>query len=211
MPASEPQPLSRILIVDDNPSVHDAFDRILRAEKPDQELEREETLLFGDSQETVATTAESDIDHAMSGQEAIDKVRQSLTQERPYQVAFVDIRMPGMDGVKTIERIWEFDTKIQTVICTAYADYRWRDLAQRFGRTDRLLVLKKPFHDIDAALRCEQFAAHRLEGDGPFDMRVEREIHDTHRPRAQHPIDPVLADSRRHGFVRHCGLPVSFR
>src|ERR1700757_595139 len=115
MPASEPQPLSRILIVDDNPSVHDAFDRILRAEKPDQELEREETLLFGDSQETVATTAESDIDHAMSGQEAIDKVRQSLTQERPYQVAFVDIRMPGMDGVKTIELIWELDTKIQTV------------------------------------------------------------------------------------------------
>jgi AraC-like DNA-binding protein len=54
-----------------------------------------------------------------------------------------------MDGVETIERVWELDSHVQTVICTAYADYRWEDLAKKFGQTDRLLMLKKPFHDIE--------------------------------------------------------------
>ncbi len=148
-PASDSSGKPRILIVDDNPSVHEAFTRILRSDAPDQELESEEAILFGEPETPAIKKLEYSVDHAMSGQEAVDKVRLAMEQKRPFQVAFVDLRMPGIDGVKTIELIWELDAQIQTVICTAYADYRWRDLARRFGQTDRLLVLKKPFHDIE--------------------------------------------------------------
>ncbi len=43
------------------------------------------------------------------------------------------------------DRIWEVDPDIQVVICTAYSDYSADDILKRFGMTDRLLILKKPF------------------------------------------------------------------
>jgi FixJ family two-component response regulator len=62
----------------------------------------------------------------------------------------VDIRMPpGWDGVQTIARLWEEDPNLQTVICTAYSDYSWKEVIERLGRTDRLLVLKKPFDPVE--------------------------------------------------------------
>ncbi len=139
----------RILIVDDNPSVHDAFERILGAAKPDRELEAEESIIFGEGEPSTPMKPEFHLDHVFSGQEAIDQVAASASGQQPYELAFVDIRMPGMDGVKTIEAIWKQDARMQAVICTAYADYLWRDLAAKFGRTGDLLVLKKPFHDIE--------------------------------------------------------------
>ena len=139
----------RILIVDDNPTVHDAFDEILRHHGANQKLEQDETLMFGSSTESRVPKPTYQIDHALSGAEGVEKVQKSLELAAPYQVAFVDIRMPGMDGVETIERMWKLDGKVQMVICTAYADYRWEDLAKRLDQLDRLLVLKKPFHNIE--------------------------------------------------------------
>jgi len=151
MPASywEATPPPRILVIDDNPTVHDAFDEILRRGPTNTQLEADEAILFGTPNVSPVAKPAFQIDHALSGAEGVEKVRQMVTANTPYQVAFVDIRMPGMDGVEAIERVWALDSWIQTVICTAYADYRWEDLAQRLGQTDRLLVLKKPFHDIE--------------------------------------------------------------
>jgi CheY-like chemotaxis protein len=139
----------RILVIDDNPTVHDAFDEILRGGSPNQKLESDEAVMFGAPSRPRVAKPAYQIDHALSGAEGVEKVRQSNESGAPYQVAFVDIRMPGMDGVETIGRMWEWDARVQMVICTAYADYRWEDLAERLGQTDRLLVLKKPFHDIE--------------------------------------------------------------
>ena len=50
-------------------------------------------------------------------------VKRALAENRPYAMAFVDVRMPpGWDGVETIARIWEVDPELQVVVCTAYAD-----------------------------------------------------------------------------------------
>lgn len=142
-------PAPRILVIDDNPTVHDAFDGILRRERISDALDADEAALFGTPVEPKIAPPVCEIDHALSGAEGIEKARQAIEATRPYQLAFVDIRMPGMDGVETIEHLWKIDARIQTVICTAYADYEWTDLAKRFGNTDRLLVLKKPFHEIE--------------------------------------------------------------
>jgi len=89
------------------------------------------------------------LEHAHSGLEGLEKVARDKAAGRLFQLAFVDIRMPGMDGVETIGRLWKIDPNIQIVICTAYSDYSHDDLGSRLGQTDKLLLLKKPFDSIE--------------------------------------------------------------
>lgn len=199
----------RILVIDDNPSVHEAFDEILRREPANTKLEEDEAFVFGEPHAPSLAKLTYHTDHAFSGTEGIEKVRQSLATKTPYQVAFVDIRMPGIDGVETIERMWALDARIQTVICTAYADYRWEDLSKRLGRTDRLLVLKKPFQGIEvmqlastlaekwdlgclAALKFEQaelLVAQRTQKLLEFRQREQRWIQELDQTRIQHVLN----------------------
>ena len=51
--------------------------------------------------------------------------------------------------METIERIWRISPDLQAVICTAYSDYSWDDIIGRFGHTDNLLILKKPFETVE--------------------------------------------------------------
>ena len=90
------------------------------------------------------------LDSAYQGQAALEMVEQALADNRPYALAFVDVRMPpGWDGVETIARIWKADPELQIVVCTAYADYSWEEMRARVGQPDNLLVLKKPFDNIE--------------------------------------------------------------
>src|ERR1051326_1170424 len=62
---------------------------------------------------------------------------------------------PGWDGIETIEKIWKKDPSLEIVICTAYSDHSWADVLRRLGRTDRLLILKKPFDTVEVSqLAC---------------------------------------------------------
>jgi PAS domain S-box-containing protein len=56
---------------------------------------------------------------------------------------------PGWDGIETVARMWEVQPDLQIVICTAYSDYSWEDMMRRFGRSDNLLILKKPFDNVE--------------------------------------------------------------
>jgi YesN/AraC family two-component response regulator len=141
--------MARLLVVDDNPDIHRDFDLVLCENHRDIALEAEEQFIYGAVAIPGISKRVYKLDHAFSGLEGIEKTRSALAEDNPYQVAFVDVRMPGIDGVETIDRIWQIDQRIQVVICTAYADYSWADLANRLGTTDKLLVLKKPFDHIE--------------------------------------------------------------
>lgn len=140
---------SRILIIDDNPRIHRDFELVLTEDLDNPELDTDEQRLYGTSSRAALPRLKYLLDHAGSGMEGIGKVRESLGAGRPYQLAFVDLRMPGLNGVETIEQFWQVDPNVQVVICTAYADYSQEDLAARLGHTDKLLVLKKPFDNIE--------------------------------------------------------------
>jgi diguanylate cyclase (GGDEF)-like protein/PAS domain S-box-containing protein len=56
---------------------------------------------------------------------------------------------PGWDGVETATRLWEAAPDLQVVICTAYADYSWAEMSERLGRSDRWIILKKPFDPVE--------------------------------------------------------------
>src|SRR6185437_8913252 len=145
-----PEPPPRILIVDDNPSIHEDFRKILGAKTAAQaHLEEVESELFG-TREVVTERAGFRIDSAYQGQEALELVKKSVAEQDPYVLAFVDIRMPpGWDGIETLENIWKTSPELQAVVCTAYSDYSWDEMTRRLGQTDSLLILKKPFETVE--------------------------------------------------------------
>jgi two-component system, cell cycle sensor histidine kinase and response regulator CckA len=141
----------RVLIIDDNRAIHEDFRKILAAgELPRSGVEESELVLFGHSVETVVSP-HFEVDSAYQGQEGVAAVKTALEEGRPYAMAFVDVRMPpGWDGIETTRRIWEIDTDLQIVICTAYSDYSWGEIFEKIGRHDGLLILKKPFDAVEA-------------------------------------------------------------
>jgi diguanylate cyclase (GGDEF)-like protein/PAS domain S-box-containing protein len=139
----------RVLIVDDSPAIHDDFAKILSpVMQEDDGLGETENLLFGTPSATPSLRFE--LDSAFQGHEALEKLEAALTAQRPYAMAFIDMRMPpGWDGLETIERLWQVDPKLQVALCTAYSDYSWEDIDRRLDLSDRLLILKKPFDAIE--------------------------------------------------------------
>lgn len=148
--------LKRILLVDDNAAIHEDFRKILNVEKDDSNLDQIEAEIFEkDNNDSVNTPAETQeelfsIDSAYQGEEALSLVKKALFNKQPYALAFVDVRMPpGMDGIVTVQRMLELDSNIQIVICTAYADYSWREIVQKLNKSNNYLILKKPFDVIE--------------------------------------------------------------
>ncbi len=142
----------RLLVIDDTPSIHDDFRKVFAPPSPatNAQIEDLASAIFGTAPAD-ATAASFTLDFAAQGQEGLALVESALAADRPYAVAFVDMRMPpGWDGLETIERLWAADPRLQAVICTAYSDHSWAAINERLGRTDRLLILKKPFDSVEA-------------------------------------------------------------
>ena len=158
MKSTDLQPNHRILVVDDNTSIHSDFREILCPDDAGESsvMDMERVLFAGDD---VAPTKKSfELHSAYQGQEALEMVQKALAAKQPYAMAFVDVRMPpGWDGVETISRIWEVDPELQIVVCTAYSDYSWDEMRSKVTQPDSLLVLKKPFDNIEV-----QQLAHAL-------------------------------------------------
>src|SRR6185437_2810632 len=145
----------RILVVDDNEAIHKDFRKIFGAgSATGAALEAAEALLFGE--ESSSNGAGFEVDSAFQGKEGLEMVRKAVAEGRPYPLAFVDVRMPpGWDGIETVSRIWQEYPDLQVVICTAYSDYSWDDMLKNLGRTDRLVILKKPFEVIEVLQLAE--------------------------------------------------------
>ncbi|WP_415766636.1 putative bifunctional diguanylate cyclase/phosphodiesterase [Pseudomonas sp. ZB1P45] len=143
----------RILIIDDTPSIHEDFRKILGPEIEGEEPGGEQTL--AGAEEALFGTVQLDrltfqLDSAYQGQEALELVSRAQAEGRPYAMAFTDMRMPpGWNGLETIEQLWKADPHLQIALCTAYSDYTWEDMAERLEFGDQLLVLKKPFDSLE--------------------------------------------------------------
>jgi PAS domain S-box-containing protein len=139
----------RILVVDDSRAIHDDFRKIF-AGCTRRPVDDDEAVLFGTPDDTPGTL-DLQIDSAHQGEEALTLVQQACAEGRPYAMAFMDVRMPpGWDGIETTARIWAVDPDLQIVICTAYSDYSRDAMIRQLGRSDKLLILKKPFDNVEA-------------------------------------------------------------
>jgi len=141
----------RVLVIDDNPAIHEDFRKILApAIATAAALDTTEAAVFGDRTDAVQQNP-FEVDSAYQGQAGVELVKQALEAGRPYAMAFVDVRMPpGYDGVETTRKMWELDPDLQVVLCTAYSDYSWGEMFEKLGLRDGLLILKKPFDAVEA-------------------------------------------------------------
>ena len=141
----------RILIVDDNATIHMDFRKLLDVDHRGDLLDAEQDLFGAVSVNDPSTHhCQFEIHSAYQGREALALVEAAISEKRPYRMAFVDIRMPpGWDGLETIEQLWKIDPQLEIVICTAYCDYSWRQMIRRLEKSDQFLVLRKPFDGIE--------------------------------------------------------------
>ena len=140
----------RILLVDDNPAIHEDFKKILLgAQTRNTTLDAAESVLFGDQPKRKNSTTRFSIDSAFQGRDALEKIRNAIAEGQPYALAFVDVRMPpGWDGVETIQHLWKCDPELQVVICTAYSDFSWEEIIGKLGAT---FSLELPLAQMEAA------------------------------------------------------------
>ncbi len=181
-----------MLVIDDNPSIHDDFRKILSGSGDSAaSLHSAEAALFG-AETTTFFESRFEIDSAFQGQEGLQKVQAAVLANRHYVVAFVDIRMPpGWDGIETIDRIWKVDPNIQVVICTAYSDYSWEQITQRLGASDSLLILKKPFDNVEVLQ-----LAHTLATKWRLSREARTRIEDLDRAVAERTAALKLSEER---------------
>ncbi len=140
----------RVIVIDDNKAIHADFRKILTGGGGIGKAEAMEEALFGDAPR-MQPFAAFEVDSAFQGEEGFEMVRRAYEAGRPYAMAFMDVRMPpGWDGIETTTRIWEVDPEVQIVVCTAYSDYSWSEMIDRIGHSDKLLILKKPFDNVEA-------------------------------------------------------------
>jgi len=169
-------PNRRILLIDDTPSIHEDFRKILMPPtESNQELDDMESALFGETSKPTAPPF--DLHSAYGGEEGLQLLITAMAHQQPYALAFVDMRMPqGWDGARTIEELWKVAPDLQVVVCTAYSDYSWEDLLDRLQGHDRLLILKKPFDNIEVQQMANTLA-------NKWDMARRATLQTTHLER----------------------------
>ena len=102
----------KILIVDDEEGVRESFKMILKIK-------------------------DFEVDAYDSGESAVAALKKGI-----YSIAFVDYKLPGMDGIEVLKKIKEADPDIEVVIVTAYASESSHANAITLGALE---YLRKPF------------------------------------------------------------------
>jgi PAS domain S-box-containing protein len=161
MIAAPPASVVRVLVIDDDPSVHETFRRILC---PSGGLS-EAPSAPGDLVTLDGELPDHDfqLTFARQGEEGVAVAAEAAGAGAPFAIAFVDMRMPpGCDGVETSRRLWQVDPDLQIVICSAYLDFTWEELMFHLRGSDRLVVLKKPFEIIEVRQLGHVMAQKRM-------------------------------------------------
>jgi two-component system NtrC family sensor kinase len=148
---SAPPSNRRIIVIDDNTAIHEDVRKVLAAAHDTFfELPVIDELMLESPRAPRPLVAPYLIDSATQGAEGVELVKAARQADRPYAVAFVDVRMPpGLDGIETVAQLWREDPELQVVICSAFSDHSWGDIMRRLAPTDGLLILRKPFDNVE--------------------------------------------------------------
>jgi DNA-binding NtrC family response regulator len=99
-------------------------------------------LLIDDEEEFTKTLSERmesrglKVDSAKSGEEALRKIN-----EVSYDAIFLDLSMPGMDGIETLRRMLEKNPDLQVILLTGHGSIDKSVEAVKLGAKD---FLEKP-------------------------------------------------------------------
>ena len=161
----------RILIVDDEPAMHDSYARSFAPQRGDSEdaLDAMAADLFGDDDAGDGPARDEAtqfaLTHMHQGLDAVAAVEAAIAAGTPYAVAFIDIRMPpGIDGRETAMRIRALDPEINLVIVTGFSDFSPIEISKVAGPADKIFYIAKPF-EVAEIVQTATALAKRWEND----------------------------------------------
>jgi CheY-like chemotaxis protein len=120
-------------------------------------MEHKPILIVDDEKNIRLTMSQSleplkiQVDTAVNGEEALQKLK-----ECAFGMVFLDLKMPGMDGMQVLRRIRDQWPKIRVIIITAHGTIASAVEAMRLGAVD---FIQKPF----SPLEIRQIASRVLE------------------------------------------------
>ncbi|MDO5135507.1 MAG: response regulator [Eubacteriales bacterium] len=110
--------LTRALVVDDDPDICSAVSQAV-------------------------TDSGLEMESALGGEEAVRKIRQGLREDKSFDLAVIDWKMPGMDGLETAKRIRSaVSQRIPILLLTAYD---WTEIEEEARAAGVNGFLAKPF------------------------------------------------------------------
>ena len=158
----------RLLIVDDEPAMHDSYARSFAVQRGAEEdaLGAMAAELFGDDAPEALDVADTfDLTHCHQGLDAVAAVETALAAGTRYAVAFIDIRMPpGVDGRETARRIRALDPEINLCIVTGFSDFSPVEISKVAGPADKIFYIAKPF-EVAEIVQTATALTHRWQID----------------------------------------------
>ena len=116
-------------------------------------------LLVDDEKDFVETLAERmevrgyTVETASDGNEAIAKA-----SDGGFDAVFLDLAMPGLDGIETLKRLKAIDPELQVILLTGQATVRKGIEAMKLGALD---LLEKPADIKQLVAKIEEAATNK--------------------------------------------------
>ncbi|MDX9788041.1 MAG: PAS domain S-box protein [Desulfobacterales bacterium] len=157
------QQMFRILVADDEEKYLELYQHVLSVDSPFHTDSSVFEIPFADSYKS-----KFKITTCRQGDTAVDTVKQSIAENRPFSVAFLDVRMPpGPDGIWVAKQIRQIDPLIEIAIVTGYSDYTPEDIVSRIPPVHKLIYIQKPFrlkeiYHFANVLSAKRFQEHNI-------------------------------------------------
>ena len=97
------------------------------------------------------------VETAESGEKGIKKAR-----ETNFALIFLDLRMPGLDGVETLRGLWEIGQTVPIYITTAFYDDFVDQLESATDDGISFYLLKKPVDGDEIRSIAKVVSEHRM-------------------------------------------------
>ena len=151
---------SKILVIDDDETIRDSFREILCPRKKNDDsimrLKEAESALFEDESPKPANrhkrssaTFDFIFDEAPNGKKGFEMVQKAMSENSPYAAIFVDMRMPGWDGLETVQHLRGIDKRAEIIFVTAYSDHSIDEIVNAVGN--------------NVSYHCKPFASEEIE------------------------------------------------
>jgi len=170
---SDADPVLSILLVDAEAAIHGDFREILARAESTAADRRDAGELFPDPIGP-AEALRFEVATAERGEDGLELLRSANRAGRPFAIAFIAARTKaGWGGVETTREFWRESPDLQVVLCIESADYSWRETVRQLGVSDRLLILRKPFEEIEV-LQLSHSLARKWQLAGEVRAQLER-------------------------------------
>lgn len=123
-------------------------------------MELDKILIVDDEPDFVEALAKRmknhgmDVETAGGGEEALGKAR-----SQDYMAIVLDLKMPGMDGIETLERLKEINADLQIILLTGHGSIREGVEAMKYGALD---FLEKPADFEELLKKIKAAKAQRM-------------------------------------------------